>query len=302
MASKLRFAQGPVLSLLLAATLWGVIWYPLRLLQQHGLSGLWTSVVSYGSALLVLGAYAYARRRPRDWRGAQWPLLVMAIASGWCNVAFVMAVIDGAVVRVLLLFYLSPVWSVLLARWLLGERASRAALAVVGLALFGALIMLWNNSLGLPWPQALADWLALSSGLAFALSNVYVRRLQTVSLVTKTLASWLGVIAVALLWLVFSAASVPAVSALTIAGAVALGLFGIVAMSLAVQYGVTQMPVHRSAVILLFELVAGALSSQWLTQEVIGTREVLGGLLIVVAAYIAARPELTEGAHPGLSS
>lgn len=293
MASKLRFAQGPVLSLLLAATLWGVIWYPLRLLQAHGLNGLWTSLVSYGSALLMLGAYAW--HRPRDWCGVQWPLLVMAIAAGWCNVAFVMAVLDGAVVRVLLLFYLSPVWSVLLARWLLGERASRAALAVVGLALLGALIMLWNDSLGLPWPQAQADWLALSSGFAFALSNVYVRRLQTVSLVTKTLASWLGVIVVALLWLVFSAASVPDVSAPTVAGAVALGLFGIVVMSLAVQYGVTRMPVHRSAVILLFELVAGTLSSQWLTSEVVGTRELLGGLLIVVAAYIAARPEVTEG-------
>ena len=292
MASKLRFAQGPVLSLLLAATLWGVIWYPLRVLEQHGLNGLWTSVVSYGSALLALGIYAL--RQQLNWRTEKRHLLLMALAAGWCNVAFVMAVIDGAVLRVLLLFYLSPVWSVLLARGLLGERASRAALAVVGLALLGALVMLWDDALGLPWPRARADWLALSSGLTFALSNVYVRRMREVSLVAKTLASWLGVIAVALVWLMLSGPSVPVVSALTVLGAVTLGLFGIVIMSLAVQYGVTHMPVHRSAVILLFELVAGAVSSQMLTQEVIGTRELIGGLLIVIAAYIAARPDVAE--------
>ena len=57
MASKPHLAQGPVLSLLLAATLWGVIWYPLRLLDENGLNGLWTSLVSYGVALLVGALY-----------------------------------------------------------------------------------------------------------------------------------------------------------------------------------------------------------------------------------------------------
>jgi drug/metabolite transporter (DMT)-like permease len=60
-------------------------------------------------------------------------------------------------------------------------------------------------------------------------------------------------------------------------------------MSLTVTYGVSRMPVHRSAVILLFELVAGALSSQLLTDETVLPREWLGGLLIVTAAYLAAR-------------
>ena len=31
----------PVLSLLFTATLWGMVWYPLRLLESQGLSGLW---------------------------------------------------------------------------------------------------------------------------------------------------------------------------------------------------------------------------------------------------------------------
>mgnify|MGYP000358529859 CR=1 FL=1 len=42
--------------------------------------------------------------------------------------------------------------------------------------------------------------------------------------------------------------------------AVLLGVCGFLVMTMSVFYGVTRMPVHRSAVILLFELVAGALS------------------------------------------
>lgn len=290
MASKPHLAQGPVFSLLLAATLWGVIWYPLRLLNEHGLNGLWSSLVSYGVALLA--GVLYVARHELNWREDKARLALMALAAGWCNVAFVIAVIDGTVVRVLLLFYLSPVWAVLLGRWLLGERASRMALAVVGVALAGALVMLWDDALGLPWPRVAADWLALSSGFAFALSNVLVRRMRKVSLAAKTIASWLGVVLVALVWIWFKGHAFPHTTPQTVLGAAALGLFGIVIMTVAVQYGVTHMPVHRSAVILLFELVAGTVSSQWLTQEVIGMREMVGGVLIIIAAYIAARPEI----------
>ena len=69
----------------------------------------------------------------------------------------------------------------------------------------------------------------------------------------------------------------------------ALGWFGIVIMTLATQYGVTHMPVHRSAVIMLFELVAGAVSAGLLTEEVVHPLEWLGGALIIAAAYWAAR-------------
>ena len=116
--------------------------------------------------------------------------------------------------------------------------------------------------------------------------------MRQVSLAAKTMASWVGVVLVVLVWLWFGGHGFPDTTPQTVLGAVALGLFGIIVMTLAVQYGVTHMPVHRSAVILLFELVAGAVSSQLLTQEIISVRDMIGGVLIVVSAYIAARPTL----------
>jgi len=164
----------PVLSLLFAATLWGLVWYPLRLLDGQGLSGLWSALISYG-AILCLFAWVLLRDR-RALAENIVPLALMGLSAGWCNVAFIMAVLDGHVVRVLLLFYLSPFWAVCLGWFMLGERLDRKSMLVFAIAVTGAIIMLWNETVGIPWPRDPADWLAVSSGFAFALSNVYVRR------------------------------------------------------------------------------------------------------------------------------
>lgn len=276
----------PILSLLFTATLWGISWYPLRLLEEQGLAGLWSALISYAAVLCV---FLRVPLRERDALTRNLlPYVLMGLSAGWCNVAFIMAVLDGNVVRVLLLFYLSPFWAVCLGWLVLGERLDLRSLLVFAVAVVGAIIMLWDESLGLPWPRDSADWLAVSSGFAFALSNVFVRGLQNVSVLLKASGSWVGVVVVAGVWIVFSQAAFPAVGAGVLFAAVALGLCGFLVMTLAVLYGVTNMPLHRSAVILLFELVVGAVSALLLTDEVVLPKEWLGGAMIVAAAALAA--------------
>lgn len=287
MPSNYRPALLPTFSLLLGATLWGLIWYPLRLLEQNGLSGLWSSLVMYLAVTVISLPWLWAWRAELGRRPAL--LLSLALVAGWCNVAFVLAVIEGSVVRVLLLFYLSPLWAALLGWGLLGEHLAARAWATFALAMAGALVMLWEPSLGLPWPRGRADWLAISSGFAFALSNVLVRKAQNVSIPVKTIVVWWGGVVLAGLWIMVGGLPMPDARPEIYASAAALGWFGIVIMTLAVQYGVTHMPVHRSAVILLFELVAGALSAHLLAHEFMQTREWVGGVAIIVAASISAR-------------
>jgi drug/metabolite transporter (DMT)-like permease len=277
----------PVFAMLAGASMWGVIWYPMRLLEHGGLQGLWLSLVLYATALVV--------SLPRTWRGAREfahsPLLLalLILAAGWTNVAFIEAVLKGNVLRVLLLFYLSPLWATLMAGVFLHERISRASLVSLALAMIGALTMLWNPALGAPWPQGYSDWMALSSGFAFALSNVATRKLQEVSVAAKVTCVWVGVIVIALAMIAVNGLPAPRIELPVLVGAAALGIGGIMLMTLFVQYGVTHLPVHRSAVLALIELVAGAVSQQLLTDEVVSYREWLGGVLIAIGAYLAAR-------------
>ena len=80
------------------------------------------------------GAWGLFARQPA--------LLGLGLAAGLTNVGFNWAVTQGDVVRVVLLFYLMPLWSVLLAWAFLGERPSLAALARVALALAGVAVVL----------------------------------------------------------------------------------------------------------------------------------------------------------------
>jgi drug/metabolite transporter (DMT)-like permease len=259
----------------------------MRLLEAGGLRGLWLVLVLYVAALACGLAWAGPRLRAFS-QLPGWSLLLM-LSAGWTNLAFVLAIVDGNVLRVLLLFYLSPLWAVLFGWWLLNEHPGRTAFMSLLVAMSGALLMLWNPTVGLPWPQQQTDWLALSSGVAFAFSNVAVRKATALSIAAKSVAAWLGVVLMSAALIAFVHPIAPAIETPVALGAVALGVFGIFTMTALVQYGVTHMPVHRSAVILLFELIVGALSQQLLTDETVTLREWAGGGLIIVGAYLAAR-------------
>lgn len=270
--------------LLFGATVWGVIWYPYRLLQEAGISGVVSSLYTYAMALLL---YTLLRRRlphiPLRAAG-------LALAAGWTNLAYVLAVIDGEVVRVTLLFYLSPLWTVLLARFLLHEHPGRAGILVLILSLCGALVMLWQPATGLPLPMNHAEWLGLSAGAGFALTNVLTRRATDLGLEQKSVAVWLGVLFTGCLMLPFEAA-MPSPLSLGAANLALMSVIGVALMlaTLLVQYGITHMPVTRASVIFLFELVVVALTGWLLAHEVPTLRVWMGGALIVLSTLFAAR-------------
>lgn len=284
----------PALSILLGASLWGVIWYPMRLLEAGGFSGLWLTLTLYTAALVASLPFTY--RALSEFARRPWLLLVFMLAAGWTNIAFVEAVLTGNILRVLLLFYLSPLWAVLMGWIILRERLTRGALLSLLLAMGGALVMLWNPQLDVPWPHGAADWLALSAGFAFALSNVLARKMDDISTSAKSVGVWAGVALVAVPMLLVSGAGMPPISREVFIAAVALGVLGILVMTVVMQYGVSRMPVHRSAILTLVELVVGALSQQLLTDEVVSTREWAGGVLILLGAWLSARAMMEEPA------
>ncbi|NJD86579.1 MAG: DMT family transporter [Betaproteobacteria bacterium] len=283
----LRVPSLPVASLLVGASLWGVVWYPYRLLGGAGLDGAWASALTYGVALAVGSAIFLGHWR--DVARAPWACLAMGLAIGWSNLAYVIGVLEGEVMRVLLLFYLAPLWTVPLARVLLGERLDARGALVMVVALAGAAVMLWHPETGAPWPSSRAEWLGLVAGFFFALGNVLVRALAQLRDTTKSLAIWAGVTAAALLYLPWAPTAAPAAMAAAAASWpvwVAVG-FALLAMSLALQYGLSRVPANRAIVILLFELVVAAAASWWLAGETLRAQDWIGGALVVAASLVS---------------
>ncbi|SFJ90245.1 DMT family transporter [Methylophaga sulfidovorans] len=277
-----------VLGILFSSTMWGLIWYPMRLLEQQGLPVVWSTLLMYFAAAIV--ASVMLLQQKKDFSG-HWPLSLwgLAAAAGITNIAFLVALTQGEVMRVMLLFYLSPLWSVLLSRWWLGEKISRLSMLMIIVAMSGTMIMLWHPEIGLPWPNDMADWLALFAGFMFSVNNVLSRKLADVAMEVKTTIVYWGVVMVAGIVLVIQQSSVPDISLNLWIGVMVFGGLCFTAMTIAVLYGLARMPVFRSAILMLSELVVAALSAWWLTSEQMSQTEWLGGALIFIAAYGMAK-------------
>jgi drug/metabolite transporter (DMT)-like permease len=276
--------SAPVWALLVGAATWGIVWYPYRLLNAAGLDGAWSTVLTYGVAL-VIGSAIFPRAFA-SLKAMPALAIVMGAAIGWSNLAYVLAVIDGEVMRVLLLFYLAPLWTVPLARMLLGEKLNATGFVVMALAFTGAMVMLWHPQSGFPWPRDRSDWLGLAAGFLFALGNVLVRKLSQMGGAAKSIVIWAGVTLAGLVQVLFAGSDLThAMGAASRGAPLVLGIgIALIAMSLALQYGLSRLPANRAIVILLFELVIAAIAAYVFAGELLRPLEWVGGGLIVAAS------------------
>jgi drug/metabolite transporter (DMT)-like permease len=279
----------PIAGVLSGAMVWGLIWYPFRVLQEIGVSGALATMITYLLAM-VFGAFML----PRVWRERSaiggWALLLV-FSAGWANFGYVLGMLHGEVMRVLLLFYLAPVWTILFSFWLLGERLNRYGYLIIALSLGGAMLILWEPGMDFPFPQNISEWLGLSAGMGFALSNVISRRAVHLSVEAKSFSLWLGTAMLTLPLLLWQGGLVGQVMAINTQSWLLMALMGIVlcATSFAVQYGVTHMPANRAVVLFLFELVVAAITSYFLANEVMDLNDWIGALLIVSATLLSGR-------------
>ncbi|MBL8313926.1 MAG: DMT family transporter [Rubrivivax sp.] len=280
----------PAAALMLNAFTWGVSWWPFRQLQGLGLHPLWATVVIYLLAVALITAW-----RPGAWLDlARAPALwVLVLASGTTNATFNWGVTVGDVVRVVLLFYLMPLWAVLLARLLLGEPLRPNALLRVAMALLGAAIVLWPVGGGLPLPHSLAEWLGVLGGFTFALNNVMLRREAAQREAARALAMFLGGALVAgAAGLALSAQGLvpglPAPAAPWLLGVLGLGLV-FLAGNAALQFGAARLPANVTAVIMITEVLFASISAALLGAGQITWPLALGGALIVGATLLSAR-------------
>lgn len=280
----------PALALVFNAFVWGVSWWPFRQLDGAGLHPLWATALIYAFAVVVITV-----ARPAAWREllAHPALWLLVLASGTTNAAFNWAVTIGDVVRVVLLFYLMPLWAVLLARGLLHERLTRGALLRVALALAGALVILWPPGGGLPLPRTLPEALGVLGGFSFALNNVMLRRESARSEAARALAMFVGgtLVAGLLVALLTTHGTVPPMPPAApgwLVGALLLAGF-FLAGNLALQFGATRLPANATAVIMLTEVLFASVSALALGAGTLDLPLALGGAAIVGAALLAAR-------------
>ena len=276
-----------VAGLICNAAVWGLSWIAFRSLGADGIHPLWSTAIIYG-----LGGVAIAAVRPTALRelAGQPGLAWIALASGMTNACFNTAVATGDVVRVVLLFYLMPVWAIVLARVILREAITGSSLARMALGLVGALLVLYQPGLGVPWPRDLADWAGLVGGMFFALNNILLKARSESSETARALSMFVGALVLCTLtgsglhWagaIAWPTMSIP--SAITLATWSTLFLVA----NLGLQVGAARLPASLTSVIMLTEVLVAAVSSWWAGVTALRPQDLIGGALILAAPWIA---------------
>lgn len=281
----------PSLCLLFNALVWGTAWWPFQTMHAAGLAApLATSMIYALLTAVTLVCWRHSLRALLQHR----VLWLLAFTSGLTNVSFNMAASTGDVVRVILLFYMMPAWTVLLAWRFLGERPDVYALLRLLLAFTGMAMVIvpaqasWQTltaNMGLP------EALALVGGFGFACSNVTLRRSFHTPSIARMLAMFVGCMTVGLLTAVIGVFSdwlpgIPSPQPIWIA--CILGMAILVGIGTwALQYGASRMPTSTTSLLLLSEVLFASSSAWLLSATTITPRMVLGGLLIVGGALLA---------------
>ena len=266
--------------------IWGFSWWPLKFFAALGLDGHSVSLTAYSVVAIVSLPFIFQERAKcrQEWHY----LLLIGIFFGAANVALTYALMAGSVVRVMLLFFLLPVWGILGGAIFLKERIGLRRIVAVLLSLMGVVVILGAAD-ALSTPLSLADLFALIAGMTYTAGGITNRKAQTLPLLSRTLISFVGCALIALLALIFSMPEMPALSAINWLWLCLFAGVWLLGATLLTTYGVTHVQASRAAVFQVVELLVAVTSAVLIGGEALSAHEYFGAALIVGAALLESR-------------
>jgi len=282
----------PVVVLLFSSTGWGLTWLPLRYFESVGLEGPLLIYIAFASAVMFL--LPIFMQQINYWKKGLHLLLLIALFGGIANLSFQSALYYGDVVRVMILFYLLPIWSVLGGRLFLGEPIDTLRIVTLAAAIGGGFLIL--GGLGIfTRPPDIIDMLAIISGFAFAMNNLVFRAAQSIPVISKVAAMFIGVSVFIGLFLVFDGEAIDMPSSQTTVLAVLYGVAWLLLITFGTQWGVTHLDAGRASIIIVMELVVAVISAVIILDQPLSAVEMAGAGLVIVAALLeGAREEQGE--------
>lgn len=277
----------PSLAVVVCGSMWGVFWYPLRWLDSFGVGAGWVAIVFNAVCTLVLVPWVFgARPWEKEHRGHMLTGLFLGTAFALYTVSLVLT----DVVHAILLFYLTPMWSTLVGLIFLGQRLNFARALSMLLGLGGTAAILGAKN-GLPIPHNIGDWLALISGMLWAVGTLrsFLRPAPGVALPVFAFAIG-GLVSSSIIVLLSMPAGLPLSNTGNLVQAlpwiVLLALIIFVPPNFLVLWAARRIDLSRLGILLMSEVLVGAASAGLFSGEPFGLAEMVGSTMIICAALI----------------
>jgi len=277
----------PSIAIAIGAAFWGLYWIPIRGIEQAGTHAFWTGPVIFGAATLLFLPLMLLRIRNyiAHWRH----ILLPGLLAGFAFALYIASLNLTDVVRAILLFYMSPLWSTFLGILVLKERLTGNRVVALLLAFSGLYVVLVVES-GLPIPRNNGDWFALLSGLCWSVATVKLFQDGAQMIFEKVTMFVVFALLMSLLLILWQQGTLDGMPDLpTLQKAwywIAIVAFGMLPITYLTIWPATVLSPGRVGMLLMVEVLVGVASAALLTHEPFGIREITGATLIVAAGVV----------------
>ena len=292
-----------------AGCLWGLYWVPVRALSAAGWPGALGSVIIAVIAGVLLAPVVGFRRFA--WRRADRVGVMATAVGGSAFMLYSVGIVEARVAVVILLFYLTPVWTTLLTRFVFGHAVHPIRYGVIVLGLFGLFLTLGRGGF-LPLPQRAGEWYALLAGLFWSLGSIGISTRSDLPAIESTFVFVIGALTTALVLFGIDPAlplgTIWPPAATTVAWAIAAGVFWWIASMIALVWATSYLEPARVGILLMSEVLVGVISAALFAGETMSGLQWAGGVLLISAAVLdvvsdrwvaSATPPDVDGANAG---
>ncbi|RRH93666.1 DMT family transporter [Mesorhizobium tamadayense] len=276
---------------LLVPVMWGLYWIPARYVEASTGTGVWGTVYVVIVACVVLAPAAW-RYRTSLYSSNCYALISTGL-GGASFALYAAGLLYGSVAVVVVLYYLTPVWSVLIARLWLKQETSLTRYAAIVIGMVGIFLVLKGNNTGIPLPQEVGDWLGLGGGILWSIAStgIYIHsRLDSYS--SNFVFSVGAFLSAVLLACVMAAPSLETGHSIDYGtGIPAIIIIGVGWWAVALTgflWAARLLEPTRLGIFMMTEVAAGAVSAALFAGEPYGVLMLVGTVLVIVAGLMAA--------------
>lgn len=288
----------------LSAAIWGLYWLPLRKIEQAGVAASWSVLAIYVVPFLFLVPWMIVRRHALLNKAG--PILLIGFPIGAALACYATGFLHTTVLRTTLLFYMTPIWSTLLAMVFLQEKTSPRRWLAIILGIGGLCLMLLGKDDPSAQPYAInwGDISALMGGIFWSVGTVLLRKAPQLdsfdiipaqylfAIAFSAIFVWAGMSTEASLSLEQSA-TIPTSAAWLASLPWLIGFYVVIflpSLYLCIR-GAQLLSPGRVGILMMSEVLVAGISAPLLAGEVISSTEWVATALIVLAAVI----EITTG-------
>jgi drug/metabolite transporter (DMT)-like permease len=284
-------------AVLVTGMFWGVYWVPVRAVADLGLDGAWGTAAITLAATLSLLPLVLADRRTLEGKS------LVGIASitlgGAAFALYSIGFLYGKVALVVLLWFVSPVWSVVIAKYLLRMQVARLRLIAIAVGLAGLLVMLGGDG-GIPAPGSLGEWMAFIGGLIWAFATAGMRLKSDVSPLPSAFLFALGATVTSFLaapllepFPMIASSDLPQIALQVVLTG---GLWWVLSIA-ALMWATVRLDPARVGILLMTEVVFGAVSAAVFAGESLSPSEMIGGALVILCGLLEVWPTKAGAGH-----